>query len=104
MKNHYITIAVVTVLTFIVNPVHAEGYAEGHACKSIVLTASGLLSPHACDASLLSALKNSGKYPDVFAAAARHGCRQARLVLLWVQSVSQWSPGVVRKSVCSKNG
>ena len=70
MKNHYITIAVVTVLTFIVNPVHAEGYAEGHACKSIVLSASGLLSPHACDASLLSALKNSGKYPDVFAAAA----------------------------------
>jgi len=66
MKKHYTTITIATALAFIVNPVHAEGNAEGHGCKSIVLTAPGLLSPHACDVGLLSAFKNSGKYPDVF--------------------------------------
>ena len=68
MKNHFTTIAVAATLAFAVNPVYADSDTEGAACKSIVLTAPGSLSQQDCYASgVLTALQNSGQYPDVFA-------------------------------------
>ena len=71
MKNHYTTIAVAATLAFVFNPAHAYNDFKGHTCKSVILTAPGLLSPQDCHTSgVLAALQSSGQYPDVFAAAA----------------------------------